>query len=338
MQARPVVVLLDRAERQFEGVGGDQRVLLVDRVDLQRHEVEQLGVAEGRHPQAFGPTVGTRLEHIEDAFEEYIGSGHQGVGQVAQALEQLLHQAASALAAEHLGMLDDDLAAEVLQRLAEAGGAVVADDQVRPRAEQGDMARRRLQQGFGEAARGVLVVADHRGEALRVELAVDGHHRQAFGDQPGMGIIPGRQATGDDQRVAAARAEQVDHLALGLRLVVGAGDQQLVAARPGALFELLGEAGVAGVFQVREDEAEGAGLPAAQAGGLLVRLVAVFLDHGKHALDGGGADAPLGGLAIDDVAGGGHRDPGQAGDITEFQTDLYWRRRQVGLQGSIIIG
>lgn len=169
-------------------------------------------------------------------------------------------------------------------------------------------------------------------------LAVDGHHRQAFGDQPGMGIIPGRQATGDDQRVAAARAEQVDHLALGLRLVVGAGDQQLVAARPGALFELLGEAGVAGVFQVREDEAEGAGLPAAQAGGLLVRLVAVFLDHGKHALDGGGADAPLGGLAIDDVAGGGHRDPGQAGDITEFQTDLYWRRRQVGLQGSIIIG
>ena len=155
-----------------------------------------------------------------------------------------------------------------------AGGAVVADDQVRPRAEQGDMARRRLQQGFGEA-RGVLVVADHRGEALRVELAVDGHHRQAFGDQPGMGIIPGRQATGDDQRVAAARAEQVDHLALGLRLVVGAGDQQL-AARPGALFELLGEAGVAGVFQVREDEAEGAGLPAAQAGGLLVRLVAVF--------------------------------------------------------------
>ena len=80
-----------------------------------------------------------------------------------------------------------------------AGGAVVADDQVRPRAEQGDMARRRLQQGFGERARGVLVVADHRGEALRVELAVDGHHRQAFGDQPGMGIIPGRQATGDDQ-------------------------------------------------------------------------------------------------------------------------------------------
>ena len=45
-------------------------------------------------------------------------------------------------------------------------------------------------------------------------------------------------------------------------------------------------------------------------------------DDRAHALDGGAADALLFGLAIDDVAGGGHGHTGQLGDITEFQPGI----------------
>ncbi|MNP02960.1 hypothetical protein D3C76_948270 [compost metagenome] len=233
-------------------------------------------------------------------------------------------------------MLHQHFAGEVAQGAAETGGALLADDQFRPRAEQGDMPRRWLQQGGGEALAGVAVVADHRAEALRIELAVDGDHRHPFGEPEQLAVVAA-QATGDDQRIAAPRAEQVEHLLFAFRLVVGAGDQQLVAAGAGALFEQLGELGIAGVLQVREDEAEGAGLPAAQAGGLLVGVVAVFLDHRAHAFHRGAADAPLLGLAIDHVAGGGDGNAGQTGDITEFQRNPWTAADDWGLQGSRII-
>ncbi|KJU76329.1 hypothetical protein N619_27150 [Ectopseudomonas oleovorans] len=59
-------------------------------------------------------------------------------------------------------------------------------------------------------------------------------------------------------------------------------------------------------------------MPAAQAGGLLVRAIAMLLDHGQHPGHGRRADAPTFGLTVDHVAGGGHRDLGQAGDVAEF--------------------
>ena len=45
-------------------------------------------------------------------------------------------------------------------------------------------------------------------------------------------------------------------------------------------------------------------------------------DDSPHPFDGGVADALLFGLAVDDVAGGGHGHTGQTGDITEFQTGI----------------
>jgi hypothetical protein len=60
----------------------------------------------------------------------------------------------------------------------------------------------------------------------------------------------------------------------------------------------------------------------AQAGGLWVRPETMSFDHGADALDRRVADALLFGLAVDHVAGGGHRNTGQTRNITEFQAEL----------------
>lgn len=109
----------------------------------------------------------------------------------------------------------------------------------------------------------------------RVQPAVDGDHRQAFVLHFAVAVVFRRQAAGDEQGIATARAEQLLQLALAVGLVVAAGDQQLVATGAGALLQLLGDAGVAGVLQIRENEAQGAGVSAAQAGGLRVGCEAV---------------------------------------------------------------
>ncbi|MDT4872782.1 hypothetical protein FQZ97_1079870 [compost metagenome] len=100
-------------------------------------------------------------------------------------------------------MADADAAAEALQGLAKAAFAGLADRQFRARADQGDMPRRRAEQAGGEQGAGLLVVADHRADARRIEGAVDGDHRHAGRKQAQVGRIVLGQATGDDQRVAA---------------------------------------------------------------------------------------------------------------------------------------
>ena len=97
---------------------------------------------------------------------------------------------------------------------------------------------------------------------------MDGDHRQTLGLQFAVAVVGGRQAAGDKQRIATAGAEQLQQLPLTVGVVVGAGDQQLIAAGTGALFEQLGDACVTGVFQVRQDKTQGTGVPAAQPGGL----------------------------------------------------------------------
>ncbi|MNN48815.1 hypothetical protein D3C81_1633140 [compost metagenome] len=152
----------------------------------------------------------------------------------------------------------------------------------------------------------------------RVQATVDGDDRQALGLQFAVAVVFRRQAAGDEQRVATAGAEQLLELALALGLVVAAGDQQLVALGPGALLQLLGDACVAGVFQVGEDEPQGTRVPAAQTCSLGVGGKAMGFDHRPHPLDSAVADALLFGLAIDDVAGGGDGHTGQTRDIAEF--------------------
>ena len=72
---------------------------------------------------------------------------------------------------------------------------------------------------------GFAVVTDHRAEVLGFHDPVDGDDRQALGLQLAIAVVTGRQATGDDQRIATARLEQLQQLALAVRRIVGARNQ-----------------------------------------------------------------------------------------------------------------
>ena len=190
------------------------------------------------------------------------------------------------------------------------------------RAPSSTLFKLRVEQTLGQVQTGLAVVADHRTEMLRLHDPVDGDDRQPFGLQLKIAVITGWQATGNNQRITTPRAKQLQQFALAVRRIVGTGDQQLIAARPRTLLQQLGDPRVAGVFQIRQDKTQSAGMPAAQSRRLWVGRKAVQLDHRTYSLDGRGADALLFGLAVDDVARGGHGYSGQPRDITEFQLGI----------------
>ncbi|MNH06718.1 hypothetical protein D3C79_660950 [compost metagenome] len=84
------------------------------------------------------------------------------------------------------------------------------------------------------------------------------------------------------------------------------------------MFQLFGNACIAGVFQIRENEPQGLGVTATQAGSLRVGGEAMGFDHRTHTLHRAAADALLFGLAVDDIAGSRYGHTGQSGDIAEF--------------------
>jgi len=118
------------------------------------------------------------------------------------------------------------------------------------------------------------------------------------------GVVPG-QSTGDDQGITTSCFQGSGQRFFGLRVVVGAGNQKLIALGPGALLQQLGQSGIAGVFQVRQDKTEGPAGAAPQGCRLGVYLKVMGLSHRKHFLDGVRFDAPGSALAIYDIAGGG---------------------------------
>ncbi len=312
-----VALVFDRGQGQFQGRSGDQAVLLGHGVHRQRQEVQQLVVTEGAQLQL--ARIGrARLQCVEHTLQQHVGRGHQGIRQAAQFVDQLLHQALAALAAERLALITADIAGEPLHRFVKTTGAGLADRQFGARTDQGDAPWCGGQQAVGQLAAGIAVVADDRTEMGRVQAPVDGDHRQAVVLQLTVAVILWWQAAGDEQGIATTGTEQLLQLALTVGLVIAAGDQQLIATGAGALFQLLGDACVAGVLQIRENEAQCARVPAAQARRLRVGREAMGLDHRTHALDGAVADALLFGLAIDDVTGSGHGHTGQTGDIAEF--------------------
>lgn len=313
--------LLDGGQGQLQGLVGNQLMLLGHRIHRQRQEVQQLGVAEG--PQAQRPRLEREvMQGIEHPLQQHIRSRDQRIRQMPQALQQLLHQLPAAIATEGLAMLHQHLAGEARQRLLEARATILADAQLGACADQHDLLGLGLQQAAGQLQAGLLIVADHRAEQLGLHHPVDGNDWQALGLQGAVAVIVGGQATGDEQGVATPCAKQLQQLPLAVRGIVGAGDQQLITTGAGALFQQLGDPGVTGVFQVRQDKPEGARASAAQPGGLGVGGKAVLLDHRAHPLDGGVADALLFGFAVDDVTGGCHRHTGQPGYITEFQPGI----------------
>ncbi|MNP78698.1 hypothetical protein D3C76_1763740 [compost metagenome] len=62
---------------------------------------------------------------------------------------------------------------------------------------------------MGQVAAGFAVITDHRTEMFWLHDPVDGNDRNAFGLQLAVAVITGRQAAGNDQRITASGAEQL---------------------------------------------------------------------------------------------------------------------------------
>ncbi|MNO73474.1 hypothetical protein D3C76_644410 [compost metagenome] len=204
------------------------------------------------------------------------------------------------------------------QRLLETGAALLADHEAWQRGDQRHMVKGGAEQGGGEIVARLLVFTRYRDEVVGGQGPIDGQDLHAMGLLLSIERIRWRQAARHQQRIHMAADQHSGQLLLGVRLVFRADDQQLIALSPGALLETLGELGVTGVLKVRQDEAQGPGLAAAQGGGAAVRLIVVGMDHGHHLVTGGLADAILIRLAVDHIAGGGTRDTGQGGDFIQF--------------------
>ncbi|MNS54965.1 hypothetical protein D3C72_877860 [compost metagenome] len=147
------------------------------------------------------------MQRIEHALQQHVGRCHQRIRQMPQTLQEFFHQLLAAFATEGFGVFDQHFAFEVDQRLFETGGTLLADAQFRASTEQHDLLRLRIEQALGQVQAGFAVVTDHRAEMLGFHDAVDGDDRQTFGLQLPITVIAGRKATGDDQRIAAARLE-----------------------------------------------------------------------------------------------------------------------------------
>ena len=62
-------------------------MLLGNRVDPDRQEIQQLRITEGAQPQLFGPEQVALAQRVEHAFQQHVGGGDQRIGQRA-AVEQ----------------------------------------------------------------------------------------------------------------------------------------------------------------------------------------------------------------------------------------------------------
>jgi len=153
-------------------------VLLGNRIDPDRQEIQQLRVTKGRQPQLLRPEQIALAQRIEDAFEQDVRGSDQRIGQRA-ALEQGEHLLASAGSAELVSTQDADLPRVLRECLAKTFLALLADGQCRACADQGDMGGGRNCQRAGEQGGRFAIIADHRAEMLGVQRTVEGDHRRA---------------------------------------------------------------------------------------------------------------------------------------------------------------
>ncbi|MNE98868.1 hypothetical protein D3C80_1974550 [compost metagenome] len=101
------------------------------------------------------------MQHVEHALQQHVGGGDQGIRQTAEFGDQFVHQALAALAAEGFALVAADFAGKVLQRFIETTGPRLADAELWPRTDQGDVRGLGGEQAAGQLQAGVAVVADH---------------------------------------------------------------------------------------------------------------------------------------------------------------------------------
>lgn len=110
----------------------------------------------------------------------------------------------------------------------------------------------------------------------------------------------------------------LDTAHLVVRLILRTSDQQLIAALARLALQIVSDAGIAGILQIRDHQANGAGSPRAQPGGYRVGMVVVLAHDGHHFLNRLIADAVLLGFTVDHIAGGSPRDTCKTRDFIQF--------------------
>ena len=127
-----------------------------------------------------------------------------------------------------------------------------------------------------------------------------------------------RQGGGDDDGVHLALQQVLDTAHFVVRLIFGTGDQQLVTTLARLAFQVVGDAGIAGIFQIRDHQTDRTGTPGAQPRRDGIRVIVMLPDHGHHFLDGFIADTILLRLAVDDVTGRRARNARETRDFIQF--------------------
>ena len=103
-----------------------------------------------------------------------------------------------------------------------------------------------------------------------------------------------------------------------IRLIFGTGDQQLIAALARLTLQVICDARIAGVFQVRDNQANGTRTSCTQACSNRIRVIVVLTNNRHHLFNSFIADAILLRFTINHIASGSSRDTGQPGDFIQF--------------------
>jgi hypothetical protein len=103
-----------------------------------------------------------------------------------------------------------------------------------------------------------------------------------------------------------------------IRLILGTGDKQLITALARLALQIVGDAGIAGVFQIGNHQPYGARSASPQPCGDGVGMVVMFAHHRHHFFYGLIADTILLCLAINDVARRGAGNPRQTRNFIQF--------------------
>ncbi|MNV63693.1 hypothetical protein D3C71_1562990 [compost metagenome] len=172
-------------------------------------------------------------------------------------------QHARSLALIAIGIQIIDMTLVILPGLTEALFTQEADGKLRQRAQiQHRLSREGTQ--FLRQREGVLLVGTHHAdEMLTIQRTVQGNNRQRIVGPTLIERMLRRQSGGNDQRIDLTLQQMFDAAHFVIRLIFRTGNQQLVAALARLTLQIVGNPGVAGVFQIRDHQTDRSGAPGA---------------------------------------------------------------------------
>ena len=197
------------------------------------------------------------------------------------------------------------LARIVLPGFAEALLAQEAHRQFRQRAEIKYRFAREGPQLGSEHFSVILISADHTGEMLAVKGAVKRDNRKRIVSPALIERVLRRQRGRDNDSVHLALQQMLNAAHLVIGLILRTGNQQLIATLTRLTFEIICNAGIAGIFEIRDHQTDRSCASCTQASGDRIRMIVMLPHHSHHLFDRFIAYAVLLRFAINHIARGG---------------------------------